>query len=234
MQNNKVKLTILVLLTSMILLTACGGGSTEETPTPTLVNAEDIAANAIATFAVGLTQTALSLPSTTPILTSTPIPTFPVGMTTTPGSASNSVPTTTCYRLVYIKDVTIPDNTPMKPGEAFTKTWLVQNTGSCKWEVGFRFNVIAGNPMSGVALTLKEEVAPGSQYELSVPLVLPLDATGTLSGTWRMSDANGTFFGDALTVVVLVSGTAPTITATATVKTSTPTSTSTPTQTTVP
>ncbi len=233
MQNNQVKIISLMVMTIMILLSACGGGATEETPTPTQVNAEEIAANAIATFAVGLTQTALSLPSNTPVQTSTPIPTFPVG-TNTPGSVSSSVPTTSCYRLVYIKDITIPDNTPMRPGEAFTKTWLVQNTGSCKWDVGFRFNVIAGSPMNGVALTLSEEVAPGSQYELSVPLVLPLDATGTLTGTWRMSDANGAFFGDALTVVVLVSGTAPTITATATVNTSTPTSTSTPTETTVP
>jgi hypothetical protein len=217
----------------MIILSACGVGKTEGTPTPTPLNAEEIAANAIATFSVGLTQTAFRLPSSTPMLTSTPLPTFPVE-TNTPGSVSSPVPTASCYRLVYIKDVTIPDNTPMSPGEAFTKTWLVQNTGSCPWEVGFKFNIVAGNPMNGVALTLSQEVASGSQYELSVPMVLPTDASGTLTGTWRMADANGAFFGDALTVVVNVSGTALTATATATVGTTTPTSTSTSTETPTP
>jgi len=230
MQHNRVKVTALVVLTSMILLSACGGGKTDETPTPTAFNAEEIAAKAIATFSVGLTQTAFSLPTNTPMFTSTPLPTFPVE-TNTPGSVSSPAPTASCYRLVYIKDVTIPDNTPMKPGEAFTKTWLVQNTGSCPWEVGFKFNVVAGNPMNGVALTLSQEVAPGSQYELSVPMVLPTNASGTLTGTWRMADAKGAFFGDRLTVVVNVSGTASTVTATATSVTSTPTSTGTPTET---
>lgn len=233
MPHNRVKAIVLVFLTSMIVLSACGGGKSEETPTPTSLSAEEIAANAIATFSVGLTQTALSKPSSTPMLTSTPLPTFPVE-TNTLGSVSSPVPTASCYRLVYIKDVTIPDNTPMRPGEAFTKTWLVQNTGSCPWEVGFKFNVVAGNPMNGVALTLSQEVAPGSQYELSVPMVLPTDASGTLTGTWRMADANGAFFGDALTVVVNVSGTALTLTATATLASSTPTLTSTPTETPTP
>jgi hypothetical protein len=233
MQNTHAKLLIFVLVTSIFLFSACGGGSNEETSTPTPLNAEEIAANAISTFSIGLTQTALGLPSNTPIPTSTPMPTFPVG-TNTPGSASSPVPTASCYRLVYIKDVTIPDNSPMRPGESFTKTWLVQNTGSCAWEVGFRFINIAGNPIGGVALTLSEEVAPNSQYELSVPMVLPTDATGLLTGTWRMADASDNYFGDVLTVVVQVSGTAPTMTTTATKETSTPTLTNTPSETPTP
>jgi len=228
MKNTQVNIKVLVLLISLVVLSACGGGKSDETPTPTQLSAEEIATNAIATFASDLTQTAISMPTNTPFIpTSTPVPTFPVGTnigTNTPGTASSPVPTASCHRLVYIKDVTIPDNTPMSPGEAFTKTWLVQNTGSCPWEVGFRFNVIAGDPMNGVALVLAQEIAPGSQYELSVPLVVPTSASGTLTGTWRMADSNGAFFGDALTVVVDVSGTAPTLTATATA-TSTPTAT---------
>jgi len=225
MKYTQVNIKVLVLLVSLVVLSACGGGKPDETPTPTQISAEEIAANAISTFSAGLTQTALSLPTNTPLPTSTIVPTFPVG-TNTPGTASSPVPTTSCYRLVYIKDVTIPDNTPMRPGESFTKTWLVQNTGSCKWEVGFRFNVVGGDPMNGVALELNQEVAPGNQYELSVPMIVPTNASGTLTGRWRMADASGTFFGDALTVVIVVSGTASTLTATATAtSTSTPTAT---------
>ena len=233
MKNTHVMKTILFLLmVSALALSACGG-KTEETPTPTAPSVEEVQTNTVATFSAALTQTALVMPTSTPIPTNTLIPTFPV-VTSTAGSIASPVPTASCYRLVYLKDVTIPDNTPMKPGEAFTKTWLVQNTGSCTWDVGFRFNVIGGNAMSGVALTLTQEVAPNAQLELSVPMIVPTDVTGTVSGSWRMADANGGFFGDALTVVILVSGSATTATATATGGAATPTATSTETPTPTP
>ena len=110
----------------------------------------------------------------------------------------------------------------MKPGQSFTKTWLVANTGTCAWEPGFIFNVVAGEPMNGVAVTLKQAVDPGRQFEFSVPMIAPDDKTGELKGTWRLSDANNNFFGDGVYVIIEIedgttSGTeTPTSTPTAT------------------
>src|SRR5258706_14580921 len=42
---------------------------------------------------------------------------------------------TTCKgSALLLQDVTIPDNTQMKAGGQFTKTWKFQNTGTCPWE----------------------------------------------------------------------------------------------------
>ena len=124
----------------------------------------------------------------------------------------------------------MPDNTQVTPGQSFTKTWKVLNSGTCAWEAGFVFNNVGGDAMDGKAVTLNQSVEPGRQYEFSVPMVAPTDQSGEVQGTWRLSDANGSFFGDGVFVLVDVSGSAPTATteaaATATA-TATPTATNT-------
>lgn len=213
MQKMK-KMVVTVLIFTSLALSACGAGEPE--PTPTL-SPEQIETKAVSTFAAGLTQTALARPTLTPTASNTPAPvvTFalPTGATSTLAApATSGAVGATCNGLVYVRDVTIPDNTQVTAGQAITKTWLVQNTGTCAWEAGYTFNVIGGDAMGGTALTLPQAVQPGNQYELSVPMVVP-NRTGTVQGTWRMADKSGTFFGDALTVVVSV-GSGPTATAT--------------------
>ena len=91
----------------------------------------------------------------------------------------------------------------MTPGQKFTKTWMVQNTGGCAWQPGFKWTLVGGNPMGGSTVTLTQAVNPGDQYQISVPLVAPATA-GESNGTWKMADANGTFFGEAPWVKVVV------------------------------
>ena len=38
----------------------------------------------------------------------------------------------------------------------------------------------------------------------ALPSDLPTTGTGTISGTWRMADAAGAFFGDALTIIIKI------------------------------
>ena len=216
--QTKTKMLILLLL-SGLTLSACGG-QPEPLPTPDIALIQTLA---VATFQVGLTQTAMVLPTATQTPTNTPLSlaTFtplaggaPVASPTSGGSAGAAA----CYDLTYVKDVTIPDNTQVTPGQSFTKTWLVQNSGSCAWEAGFIFNVVGGEPMSGAAITLNQAVEPGRQYEFSVQMVAPTGKTGELKGTWRLSDSNGNFFGDGVYVLVVVGNAtaAPTATETAT------------------
>jgi hypothetical protein len=211
----KSTLVLLVLITSLAI-SACGG-ETEVAPTP---NIPLIQTFAVGTFQAGLTQTALVFPTITPLPTDTPLPTA----TNTPllGGVSLPSPTigggvagsTSCYGLSFVNDVTIPDKTVVTPGQSFTKTWLVQNSGSCAWETGFIFNVVGGEAMSGAAFTLNQSVQPGRQFEFSVPMIAPTDKTGELKGTWRLSDSNGTFFGDGVYVLVVVGSGTPAPTAT--------------------
>lgn len=228
------KLLIFVLLLLSLTLSACGGGKPE--PTPTLSIAE-IQAQAIATFAVGLTQTALAAPTATPTATLSPTPfnTLPVGSpfpTATSGGIIN--PTASCYGLTWVKDITIPDDTVVAPGQSFTKTWLVQNSGSCAWEVGFKLVFIGGDAMNGQTLTLSQSVAPGAQIELSIPMIAPTNKTGTVRGNWRMSTTTGTFFGDEIYIQIVIGNATVTPTGTVTSSTATVTPTFTPTATPTP
>ena len=223
-----------IMLFAGLLLSACGAGKPEPTPTQSL---EQIQTAAVVTFAAGLTQTAILQPTATltpsPIPTNTLLPTIPVSTGATATLAGGAV--ASCNKLVYVSDVTIPDNTAMAPGESFTKTWRVQNSGSCAWGVGFKFSLIGGDPMGAQAITLSQQVSPGAVYDISVPMTAPASGTGKITGTWRMSDASGAFFGDALTVVITLGGSGGgTATATAATATTGPTATTQPTATSTP
>jgi len=214
--------TISLILVAMILA-ACKAN--QATPTPTL-SVESIQTQVVGTFAAGLTQTAVALPTSTPTLTPTETPTVTPTRATPLTPGNGGAPTASCYGLTGIKEVTIPDNTPMVPGQTFTKTWLVKNTGTCTWEAGFKFAFIGGDAMGGSTLALSTAVSPGAEVELSVDMVAP-NKTGAVRGNWRMSTASGQFFGEEQFVIIVLGNATSTATGTPTA-TATPTVTSEP------
>ena len=200
---------VYLLLLGVLLLTACGNSDANVTPTSEL---DAIQTQAIGTISALQTQTALVAPSQTLPSTPTTFQTFePVNTSaaatlpaaTQPAAAS---PTASCYQLRYVSDVTIPDNTQMAPGQSFTKTWKVANTGTCAWDAGFTFVFVGGEAMSGATYTLPTSVAVNAEYDISVPMVAPTDKTGSLRGNWRMQTAGGTYFGDEVYVLIVVGG----------------------------
>ncbi len=212
------------LLALTLLLTACGGPTEEATPT---VDVEQIRTEAVATFSAGLTATALALPSNTPTGTPTPPPSGSTPQVTVTAAATAVATVSSCYGLTYVSDVTIPDNTTMTPGNQFTKTWRVRNSGSCAWQAGFTLRFIGGEAMGGSSVSLQDAVQPGNTTDISVALTAPT-TPGTYRGNWRMTDAAGRYFGDEVYLLIIVGD----ATATATVSASaTPTPTLTPTST---
>jgi hypothetical protein len=233
------KLGVIFALLSVLVLSACGT-SEAEVATQTAV-IQQVRTQAVMTYQAQTTQTALANPTVTPTTTQTPTtaPTFsaptassPIALGTAPTAGGQS---SACYGLAFVSDVTIPDGTQMTPGQSFTKTWRVTNSGTCAWEAGFKWNIVAGDAMGATAVTLNQRVEAGRQYEFSVPMIAPTNKTGNIRGTWRLSDANGNFFGDSPWVEITVGGTGATSTTGATAAattavpaTSTPTSTNTP------
>ncbi len=138
-----------------------------------------------------------------------------------------------CDNSVYISDVTIPDKTVVTPGQALTKTWKVQNSGTCAWTTAYKITYVAGNAMGGTATAITQAVSPGQSVDISVAMVAPT-AAGESAGTWRLTNDKAQPFGTALTIVVTVSGGTtgtPTKTVTPGGATATATKTATPTAT---
>ncbi len=225
-KNISPTLFIALALAGILSLTACGAGTPEPTPT---IDAAPIQTEAVSTFAAGLTQTAFLQPTETPTSTLTPTQSLTPTRGTPAAPSGGVVPTASCYGLIFRQDVTIPDNTAMVPGQTFTKTWKVRNSGTCAWESDFKLASTGGEAMGGTAKTLGQSVAPGAEIDISIPMTAP-NKTGSVRGNWRMSTAGGVFFGDELYVIINLGSGTVTVTKTGTVMT--PTKSLTPTVTT--
>ena len=221
MLRDRTRLALIVVLLLAVVLTvifSARSGKDTALPSATAVDIGQVQTQAVHSYAQGLTSTARALPTSTATDTLEAITEEASTAASTAASASVS-PTPSCYRLKFLQDVTIPDNTIMTPAQVFTKTWQVQNTGLCAWRAGFQLVLIGGLAMGGSPYMLPASANPGAKLELSIKMVAPTNQTGILQGTWRMTDDGGNQFGDALTVVIVVgSGTAaaPTPSATGT------------------
>lgn len=160
-----------------------------------------IRTEAVKTHLASLTQVLVVLPTVTPTPTAEPSATPTLEATATLETPAAANP---CYKLLWIEDRSIPDGSQMKANEVFTKTWYVQNNGSCAWAPGFTFRHVGGERMEGQPLVLTEPIPVGAKREISIQLVVPSGQNGLVQSSWRMSDKNGAFFGDTLTVNIIV------------------------------
>ena len=199
-------LSITIILILVVLLFSCGTGNTQQSNN---VDTDALRTEAVQTYAASLTQVMVAVPTASPTLTVTPTSTLPIVTVTleTPETANP------CYNLLWIEDHTVPDGTQLKPNEVFTKTWYVQNNGGCAWAPGFTFSHFGGDPMRGEPLKFTEPVPVGVKREISIKLIVPSGQNGLIQSSWRMTDKNGHFFGDTLSVNIVV-GTITTPTAT--------------------
>jgi hypothetical protein len=107
----------------------------------------------------------------------------------------------------FIKDVTIPDNTKLAPGESFTKTWRLKNIGNTTWTSSYSLAFDSGDSMSAPAskqLT-PGSVAPGETVDVSVNLVAP-NPTGEYKGNWKLRNASNVIFGSIYVQIVVGTG----------------------------
>ncbi len=95
-----------------------------------------------------------------------------------------------------ILDVPVQDGTVVMPGTHFTKTWEVQNDGSCEWSTDYALVHVGGNPMGvpDVVVDLPSPVPSGQTVDLSVPMTAPF-TPGTYTSEWMLRNAQGDLFG---------------------------------------
>jgi ABC-type amino acid transport substrate-binding protein len=129
--------------------------------------------------------------------------------TPTPAPTSTPGPQPPCTDgLALVKHLTQEGD--MKPGQAFTKGWQVQNTGTCTWDSSYQLVFVDGARMGGEPVAVVRDVQPGETYDLQINLVAPLNP-GTHQGVWQMQNGQGQGFGERLKVSITVLA-APTVT----------------------
>jgi hypothetical protein len=95
----------------------------------------------------------------------------------------------------FVQDVTVLDDTRFSPGENFTKTWRLSNSGTCTWTSNYALIFADGDQMSGESPQLfTTEVIPGQTIDLSVDLTAPA-SNGTYRGNWLLRNEKGDLFG---------------------------------------
>jgi len=126
--------------------------------------------------------------------------------------ATRSVPTpistatVSCVDSMFSSDITIPDNTLVKPGARINKIWRMKNTGTCTWGKGFRFAFKYGSKMGGGDVTImqsKDLVTAGATKDFGVELTAPT-VPNMYTGCWRMQSDQGYWFGQTACVTIKV------------------------------
>ncbi|MEE4195666.1 MAG: NBR1-Ig-like domain-containing protein [Anaerolineae bacterium] len=144
--------------------------------------------------------------------TSTPWPTYTALPTYTPYPTNTPTPAAPCNQMKFIRDVTIPDETWMRPGQAFTKIWEIQNTGSCAWDS--TYSIVwgdSGNQMGAASTKAlpKVPVNPGDKIQVAIAFTAP-NTVNIYTGVWKLQPASSDKFG-TMTVKVNVAGNVDTI-----------------------
>ncbi|KAG2566909.1 hypothetical protein PVAP13_7NG234000 [Panicum virgatum] len=108
----------------------------------------------------------------------------------------------------FIKDVTVPDGTPMAPSTPFTKIWRMCNSGSTTWPYGTQLVWVAGDHLqclSSVRLAISANggLNPWEETDVSVDFLAPAKP-GRYTSYWRLALPSGVKFGQQIWVHIQV------------------------------
>lgn len=94
----------------------------------------------------------------------------------------------------FIKDVTFPDNSIVRPGQRFTKKWELRNTGTIRWTNRYLIpdGISTGNCSYPARIHIPA-TSPGQPVVISVP-VTAARAPGLCYVTWKMANASGALY----------------------------------------
>lgn len=145
---------IVLLLCLVILVYGCNSTQPEMESLPVEVSPSATTLPAIPKNTS--TATVINTPSPTPIQMQTP---------DNPADCTNAA--------AFISDVTIPDNSFLRPNEYFVKTWRVKNIGTCTWWAGYTLEHYAGDSLNATKLAKLPYTEPGEIADISIELQAP-------------------------------------------------------------
>ena len=186
--KSNLKLIVIPIILLLIGLACNMGVPAPSTPDP------------FATLNVLYTAAAQTKEASNPTATNTPVASatntaFPTLSLSTPTHTGAPAPVSFCNAAAFIEDVSIEDGSLIGAGTDFTKTWRLQNVGSCSWTPSYSLVFVGGDRMSASSpVRLPATVYPGQSINLSVDMTAP-GSTGEYQGYWKLRDPSGNQFG---------------------------------------
>lgn len=178
---------LLLSLTILLIITACGTNAGNEPAIQTAV-AQTIIAQNTSQPAITNTPAATLIPTQTPYQLSTSLPTLPATVAPNTGSKAE------CAH-ASLQDENIVDGTIFKPGEQFTKTWYITNTSNCVWDTSYKIVFWDGNILGGgYVYNLPQVTGPGQTIPISLVLTAPT-TDGIYRSEWKLQTPDGLNFG---------------------------------------
>jgi hypothetical protein len=197
MAHPKRNLGVLGMLLSLMLFSACSPTVPTSPPTPDLNPFRtEVAATVLAQVTQALASTpsvtplpsptATNLPSSTPRPTASPSP----SATVTLSSGTPKVGTDLAQWVAQ----SIADDKIFAPGQTFTMTWTLKNTGTSTWTAAYLLRYYSGNTFGALnEIAIGREVLPGGQIDISIPMKAPA-IPGSYRSDWVMSSENRSNF----------------------------------------
>ena len=197
-KQQKILCALLLGAVLSLVLAACQPSSAGQSTLPTAeALAQTLAAEATQLFQLTLVAFQNATPTASPTPAPSAEPTLIATIARSPTPAQTATESANCNRAAagVPFDVSIPDESPMQPGQRFIKTWRLVNNGACKWTRLYKLVFFSGNPMGAIqSQLLTVEVLPGAQVELSVEMFAPLE-TGFYQSNWMLLAPGGELFG---------------------------------------
>jgi len=109
----------------------------------------------------------------------------------------------------FVADVTIPDGTAVSTGQNFFKIWKMRNEGTGPWPEGTRLEFVGGDKLSQHDSVPIPTTAAGEEVEIAVDMTAPAKQ-GRYVSYWRLTQADGTRFGQRVWVDIIVAADNPT------------------------
>ena len=103
----------------------------------------------------------------------------------------------------YINDVNYIDGTVVGAGTKFVKEWEVINYSDCNWDEKYHLFFISGNQMGAPDFIEIPHIPIGAKGKISVELTAPTEP-GEYRSEWKLFGADNLFFGESLTVNIVV------------------------------
>jgi hypothetical protein len=179
----------------LVLLVGCN------MPAPVPKTSQNPAAPTLTSQAVqAIVQTQLAPTNTLSVttqsaVTSTPSVSQAPLATNTPTLTQTSSIDFCSDKATFKEDVTVPDGTLFSPGDKFTKTWRLQNVGTCTWTPQYKLAYFEGDKMGAQDESpFTGYVTPNSSVDLSIQLTAPGE-NGEYQGSWMIRSADGKLFG---------------------------------------